>query len=79
DCPVLLGRGRLRSKYHYVGLPFTVLLDRGGRVVQRWVGFAGEEQLAAIRAVVRAELDREDGAGEYSAGGASPGHAPHSH
>lgn len=59
DFPVLLGRGALRQKYHYLGLPFTVLVDRGGRVVQRWVGFAGAAQIQAERALVRAELDRE--------------------
>lgn len=58
EFPVLLGHGKLKARYHYVGLPFTVLLDREGRVVQRWIGFAGEEQLAAIRAVVEAELGR---------------------
>ena len=58
DFPVLLGRGKLRRLYHYMGLPFTVLLDREGRVVQRWIGFAGEEQIAGIRAVIEAELAR---------------------
>ncbi len=66
DFPVLLGRGRLKAQYHYLGLPFTVLLDRQGRVVQRWIGYAGNEQLAAIRAVVLAELERD-------------GSAPHDH
>ena len=56
DFPVLLGGGRLKATFHYVGLPFTVLLDRDGRVVQRWVGFAGAEQIQAIRALIRAEL-----------------------
>ncbi|NIQ99510.1 MAG: redoxin family protein [Gemmatimonadales bacterium] len=61
EFPVLLGRGKLRQRYHYLGLPFTVLLDRQGRVVQRWIGFAGEDQIASIRAVIRAELDRGGG------------------
>lgn len=56
--PVLLGRGRLRERYHYLGLPFTVLLDREGRVVQRWLGFAGPEQVQAERALIAAELER---------------------
>ena len=59
DFPVALGRGDLKSKYHYIGLPFTVLLDRDGRVVERWIGFAGEAQMQAIRSVITAELDRE--------------------
>ena len=58
DFPVALGRGDLRAKYHYVGLPFTVLIDREGRVVTRWIGFAGEEQLRSIRSITQAELDR---------------------
>jgi thiol-disulfide isomerase/thioredoxin len=63
--PVVLGRGRLRSRYHYVGLPFTVLVDGQGRVVQRWIGFAGPEQIQGIRAVVTAELGRMgEGAGD---------------
>lgn len=58
DFPVLLGRGRLRDRYHYIGLPYTVLLDREGRVVQRWLGFAGKEQVQAERTLIRAELER---------------------
>jgi thiol-disulfide isomerase/thioredoxin len=71
EFPVLLGHGRLKTKYHYVGLPYTVVLDREGRVVHRWVWFAGEEQIAAIRAVIRAELDREAGGGGHA--GTDPG------
>jgi thiol-disulfide isomerase/thioredoxin len=58
DFPVLLGRGRLRERYHYIGLPYTVLLDRGGKVVQRWLGFKGPEQIQAEKALIRAELER---------------------
>lgn len=75
--PVLLGRGKLKAQYHYIGLPLTVLLDRDGRVVQRWIGFAGEEQLAGIRAVILAELERAGGPpaqGGEEHGGAAPGH-----
>lgn len=76
DFPVLLGRGRLRQTYHYIGLPFTVLIDRDGKVVQRWIGFAGEEQLAAIRAVTLAELARGGHVGGQAVG-RSGGHAGH--
>ncbi|GBD31760.1 Thiol-disulfide oxidoreductase ResA [bacterium HR33] len=62
DFPVLLGRGQLRRQYHYIGLPMTVLLDRSGRVVQRWSGFAGPEQIKAIERVARRELEREEAA-----------------
>jgi len=68
--PVVLGRGRLRERYRYVGLPFTVLVDADTRVVQRWIGFAGPEQIQGIRAVVRAELARM---------GETPGSESHGH
>ena len=74
DFTVLLGRGRLRSTYHYMGLPFTVLADRAGKVVQRWIGFAGEDQIHAIRSVVTAELER--GVGTHGVHDAE-GHGEH--
>jgi thiol-disulfide isomerase/thioredoxin len=58
DFPVLLGKGKLQAKFHYYGLPYTVAVDREGRVLQRWIGYAGEDQLAGIRAVIQAELIR---------------------
>ena len=64
--PVLLGKGKLRQRYHYYGLPLTVLVDREGRTVQRWIGFAGEEQIAGIRAVIKAELLRGPGGSEVA-------------
>ena len=72
DFPVLLGRGRLRERYHYIGLPYTVLLDRDGKVVQRWLGFKGPEQIQAERALIWAELER-------APAGAGTGRAPHHH
>lgn len=58
DFPVVFGRGKMRERYHYPGLPYTVLLDREGRVAQRWFGYSGPEQIGAIRAVIGAELAR---------------------
>jgi thiol-disulfide isomerase/thioredoxin len=58
DFPVLMGKGDMQEKYHYFGLPFTVAIDRQGRVLQRWIGFMGEEQIEGIRAVIQAELLR---------------------
>jgi len=73
DFPVLLGRGDLKRQYHYIGLPFTVLLDRQGRVVNRWIGYAGEEQIQFIRALAISELRREDEMG----GSGESGHSGH--
>ncbi|MFQ5704386.1 MAG: redoxin family protein [Gemmatimonadales bacterium] len=68
DFPVVLGGGGLRSKYHYIGLPTTILVDREGREIERWVGYAGEEQLQTIRALAEAELAREGAGGHHHAG-----------
>ena len=67
DFPVGLGKGSLRDQFHAPGLPVTVLIDRQGREVRRWIGFAGPGQIASIRALIRAELDRAPAAGAHSA------------
>ncbi len=56
--PAALGRGNMKSVYHYRGLPLTVLIDREVQIVQQWIGYAGPDQLAAIRTVIDAELAR---------------------
>jgi thiol-disulfide isomerase/thioredoxin len=56
--PAALGRGNMKSVYHYRGLPLTLLIDREGQIVQQWIGYAGPDQLAVIRTVIDAELAR---------------------
>ncbi len=53
---VLYGEGRLQRLYHYPGLPYTLLVDRQGRVIRRWIGELGAGDLALIRTLVRSEL-----------------------
>jgi len=36
----------------------TGLVDREGQIVQQWIGFAGHDQITAIRTVIDAELAR---------------------
>jgi len=64
------GRGELRARLHAPGLPVTLLVDREGREVRRWVGFNGREQIANIRAVVMAELRRPNSGGALDPHGA---------
>jgi len=71
--PAALGRGNMKSVYHYRGLPLTLLVDREGQIVQQWIGFAGHDQIAAIRTVIDAELARGDN------GSAGSGHAGMQH
>lgn len=58
DFVVGLARGRAREQFHAPGLPVTVLVDRDGREVRRWIGYTGPRQIAEIRALIRAEIER---------------------
>jgi thiol-disulfide isomerase/thioredoxin len=57
DFPVLLGKGRMKSQLHYPGLPYTLLVDAEGRVVQKWIGYAGPDQMKSIRQAITAALN----------------------
>jgi len=59
ELPSAFGRGRLQRTYHYPGLPYTVLLDRQGRVAQRWIGFIDAAQMENVRATILTELARD--------------------
>ncbi|HSD31935.1 MAG TPA: TlpA disulfide reductase family protein, partial [Gemmatimonadales bacterium] len=54
--PVLAGGGRMKRVYRYRGLPYSVLLDRRGRVVERYFGFGGAAEFARLSAAVAREL-----------------------
>ena len=41
--PLLLGRGGMWDKYEYFGLPYLVLIDREGRIVQEYYGYPGRQ------------------------------------
>jgi len=54
---VLVGGGRMKQLYHYRGLPYSVLLDKSGRVIERYFGFGGTEEFQRLAATVERELD----------------------
>ena len=54
--PILVGGGRMKQMYHYRGLPYSVLLDRRGRVVERIFGFGGEEEFRNLHATIAKEV-----------------------
>ena len=54
--PSAEGRGDQQSRYHYRGLPYTVVLDRDGRVVRTFYGFGST--LDPVEEAVRSELAR---------------------
>lgn len=57
--PILVGRGRMKSLYHYRGLPYSVLLDRTGRIIERIFGFGGENEFRRLRETIVRELDAD--------------------
>ena len=54
--PILVGGGRMKQMYHYRGLPYSVLLDRRGRVVERIFGFGGQEEFRGLRETIANEV-----------------------
>ena len=54
--PVLVGGGRMKLRYHYRGLPYSVLLDRRGQVIERYFGFGGATEFTRLRATIAAEI-----------------------
>jgi thiol-disulfide isomerase/thioredoxin len=59
DFPVLFGDGRMKERFHYPGLPYTMLTDREGRIVRKWIGELRPADYALIRTLVQAELARK--------------------
>ena len=54
--PILVGGGRMKQVYHYRGLPYSVLLDRRGRVIERIFGFGGAEEFRNLRQTIANEV-----------------------
>src|SRR5436190_820564 len=54
--PILVGGGRMKQTYHYRGLPYSVLLDRQGRVVERIFGFGGTDEFRELRETIANEV-----------------------
>ncbi len=53
---ILVGGGRMKGTYHYRGLPYSVLLDRHGRIVERIFGFGGAAEFSALRETIAKEI-----------------------
>jgi len=57
--PILVGRGRMKAAYHFRGLPYSVLLDRQGRVIERIFGFGGDQEFAHLRDLLEREINAD--------------------
>jgi thiol-disulfide isomerase/thioredoxin len=54
--PVLVGGGRMKQAYHYRGLPYSVLLDRRGRIIERYFGFGGLPEFERLSTTIAKEI-----------------------
>jgi thiol-disulfide isomerase/thioredoxin len=54
--PILVGGGRMKQVYHYRGLPYSVLLDRRGRIIERIFGFGGSEEFRNLHETIAKEV-----------------------
>jgi thiol-disulfide isomerase/thioredoxin len=57
--PVLVGGGRMKPVYHFRGLPYSVLLDRNGRIIERFFGFGGDAEFRHLRETIAKEIDAD--------------------
>jgi len=57
--PILVGRGNMKAAYHYRGLPYSVLLDKRGRIIERIFGFGGESEFRHLRETIAKEIDAD--------------------
>ena len=55
----LVGRGNMKAAYHYRGLPYSVLLDKRGRIIERIFGFGGESEFHHLRETIAKEIDAD--------------------
>jgi thiol-disulfide isomerase/thioredoxin len=60
--PILVGRGHMKAIYHFRGLPYSVLLDRNGRIIERVFGFGGKQEFARLREIISREIDADSAA-----------------
>jgi hypothetical protein len=61
--PVGLAREKAKSDFHFPGLPYTLLIDRDGRVIRRWIGYIPPEERRLAEVLIRREVDRVGEAG----------------
>ena len=54
--PILVGGGRMKQTYHYRGLPYSLLLDRRGRIIERIFGFGGAAEFTTLRQTIANEV-----------------------
>lgn len=61
--PVYYGGPDMQERFHYAGLPFTLVVDARGRVVEEFMGFGSEESWARLTGLLEDEIERAAAAG----------------
>jgi thioredoxin-related protein len=46
----------MKAIYHYRGLPYSVLLDKQGRMIERIFGFGGQIEFQRLRETIAREI-----------------------
>jgi len=54
--PILVGGGGMKAEYHYRGLPYSVLLDRHGRIIERIFGFGGAAEFRQLHDMIAKDV-----------------------
>ena len=54
--PILVGGGRMKQIYRYRGLPYSLLLDRRGRIIERIFGFGGAAEFQRLSTTIAKEI-----------------------
>jgi hypothetical protein len=49
----------MKAAYHFRGLPYSLLLDRQGRVIERIFGFGGDQEFAHLRDLLEREINAD--------------------
>lgn len=56
--PLFFGQGRMREHFRYVGLPYTLVVDYRGRIVEEIHGFGSEASWRRLTATLDREIER---------------------
>jgi thiol-disulfide isomerase/thioredoxin len=71
--PLFLGHGEIQGQLNYIGLPYTLIVDYRGRVVEEIYGFGSQESWDLLTSTLEREIERVT----VTESGADAGHAGH--
>jgi thiol-disulfide isomerase/thioredoxin/sugar lactone lactonase YvrE len=56
--PLFLGHGEIQGHLNYIGLPYTLIVDYRGRVVEEIYGFGSQESWELLTSTLEREMER---------------------